>query len=368
MKVCCVFNYNPLYRYPIYSAMAEKFDCDFYFGDTVFEPLKSFDANKLKGFKGFIKAKKTKFKSFVWHSNIAPIFNRKYSHYILTGDSSMIVNWLIILYAKISGKKVFLWTHGVNSRVEKTTTRILLKAFYGLVEGVLLYSEHARPYMIELGCKERKMHYIHNSLDTEEQTRLYKNIQPTTIYRNYFNNSNPVVLYIGRIQKRKKVDQLVNAIAKLKDERYYVNLVIVGNVTDDNSIGQCVKDNNLDNQVWFYGPSYDEVNNAELLYNADVCVSPGNVGLTSIHSLSYGTPVLSNNNFETQMPEYTAIIPGVTGDFFVENSIEDMARFIKKWTNINAEKRHRCREMARKIIEEEWSVGYQINILSKVLV
>ena len=34
---------------------------------------------------------------------------------------------------------------------------------------------------------------------------------------------------------------------------------------------------------------------SKYLYYADICVSPGNVGLTAIHSLTYGTPVNSQN-------------------------------------------------------------------------
>ena len=44
-------------------------------------------------------------------------------------------------------------------------------------------------------------------------------------------------------------------------------------------------------------------------------VSPGNVGLTAIHSLSYGTPVLTHNNFNNQMPEVESIQPGFNGYF-----------------------------------------------------
>ena len=81
MKICCVFNYNPLYRFPIYNAMAKEFGCDFFFGDTVFQPLKSFDADKLKGFQGFIKAKRILWNRFVYHSQIKRIFNKAYTHY-----------------------------------------------------------------------------------------------------------------------------------------------------------------------------------------------------------------------------------------------------------------------------------------------
>ena len=54
---------------------------------------------------------------------------------------------------------------------------------------------------------------------------------------------------------------------------------------------------------------YNEEANAELLYNASVCVCPAEVGLTAIHSLLFGTPVVSNDNFDEQMPEFESIIP-----------------------------------------------------------
>lgn len=364
-KICCVFNYNPLYRYPIYKAMAEEFNCDFFFGDTVFEPLKAFDATKLNGLKKIMKVKR--FRSFKWYLNIKDLFNSQYTHYILTGEPFCLTNWIILLYAHFCNKKVLLWCHGQNTDVKKWAQRLFLSTFYNLSNGILLYGEHAQPYMMQLGCKENKLFYIHNSLDTELQTSLFKKQKRTSIYQDYFGNKNPVVIYIGRIQKRKKVDQLVKAIAQLQKENYSVNLVIVGAITDDKSIKECVKEHRIENQVWFYGPSFTEEKNAELLYNADVCVSPGNVGLTSIHSLSYGTPVISNNNFEKQMPEYAAIIPNVTGDFFIENSITDMANYIKKWTSLSFEDRESCRLAARKTILEHWSINYQINLLKEVL-
>ena len=54
---------------------------------------------------------------------------------------------------------------------------------------------------------------------------------------------------------------------------------------------------NLQDQIWFYGACYDESKLGELIFNADLCVSPGNVGLTAVHSMGYGTPVITHNNF-----------------------------------------------------------------------
>lgn len=368
MKVCCVFNYNPLYRYPIYSAMAEKFDCDFFFGDTVFQPLKAFDANSLKGFRGFIKAKKTGIRGYIWHSNISQIFDRKYTHYVLTGETALIVNWLIILYAKIFRKKVFLWSHGVKTSNLRLKSKLLLRAFFSHVTGVLMYNRYNCQFMKMIGCKEERLHVIHNSLDTSKQSAIYERLSSSDIYTRHFGNDNPTLIYIGRIQRVKKTEQILDAMALLKKKGVFLNLVVVGDNVDDDTFSKKMNDYQLQDNVWMYGACFDEVKNSEFIYNAAVCVSPGNVGLTCIHVLSYGTPVITNNNFSTQMPEYEAIVEGKTGDFFEEDNVEDLANKIERWVSLSSEQREACRNIARTTILDEWSVDYQVNLLSKVLV
>lgn len=365
MKVCCVFNYNPLYRLPIYRAMDKEFDCDFYFGDTVFQPMKSFDPKELKGFKGYIKAKRIR--SFVWHSGISGIFNKNYTHYIIGGNPGLIVTWLILLYAKITGKKVFLWTHGIKQDNLSFKERLMSKLYFKTSTGILMYNSYFCKNMTKIGCKKEKLHIIHNSLDTALQTALYKTLYPSNIFREHFKNDSPTILYIGRIQRVKKTEQILDAMSVLRSRGTDLNLVVIGSNVDDDIFEAKMKEYGLEKRVWMYGPCFEEEKNAELIYNASVCVSPGNVGLTCMHALSYGTPVVTNDNFRMQMPEFEAIIDGKTGSFFHEDNIEDLAENIRRWVMLSDEKRDECRRIARKTIVDEWSVDYQIKLLTKLL-
>lgn len=366
MKLCCFFLHCPFYRFPIYNAIAEAFNCDYYFNDYVPYGSKPLDVNKLKGFRTFLRGFNMHYKEYVWNNGFFKLVRGNYSHFLLSGDPSYLLNWLIILYSKIFHKKVYLWCHGQKSPVKRKLTRFYIRLFYAHVDGIFVYGEHVIPNMVDIGIDKKKIHAIHNSLDTNVQTTLFDNIKPSTIYRDHFGNDNPVVIYIGRIQKRKKVDQLIKAVKELYNENYPVNLVIVGAAMDDNTMEQVANDLGLSDQIWFFGPSFDEKQNSELLYNADVCVSPGNVGLTCIHALSYGTPVVSNDNFNTQMPEYEAVKDGVTGSFFKENDIKDMAKHIKKWTGLSSDERMKLRQEARETILDSWSIKYQINMFNKV--
>lgn len=365
MKVCCVFNYNPLYRKPIYSAMDREFDCDFYFGDKVFPPIESFDAKDLKGFKGFLKAKKIG--RLIWYSGIGKIFTRKYTHYIVTGDISIILIWLIIYFAKITNRKVYLWTHGLTHRNQSPIEKCILNMFFAKSTGILMYNKHFCENMLNIGCKRENLHVFHNSLNTSMQSDIYSRLQLTNVYKEYFKNDLPTILYIGRIQKHKRVDLLIEAMHLLQNKGIDLNLVIIGSNVDDDFLEIKIKEYDMCNRVWMYGPCFDEDKNAELIYNANVCVSPGNVGLTAIHVLSYGTPVITHNNFRKQMPEFEAIIHNKTGAFFQENDVHDLADSIQRWVFISDEERTECRRLARETIVNEWSVDFQLKLLKDIL-
>lgn len=367
MKLCCVFNYNPHYRLPIYQAIDKVFEADFFFGDKLLQPIKQFDPNLLKGFKNYINLAGRCFVIFNRYSNTSAIFNKKYTHYIITGDSNMLVNWRILIYSHIFGKKVFIWGHGEHKRIEKLRYRIMQRMFYKLSTGVLLYQEYARPFMHEVGCSDKKLYYIHNSLDTPKQTEIYNKLVETSIYKDHFQNCNPTIIYIGRIQKVKKVNQIIEAQMLLKKQGFDVNVVFVGQNIDVHNFDEIIKQSGLSEQIWIYGASYSESINAELIYNAHALVSPGNVGLSCIHSLSYGTPVITNDNYLTQMPEHGAIEEGVTGSFFKEDDVRDFASKIQYWCSLSAEQKVVTRRRARNMIKEQWSIDYQIELLKKVL-
>lgn len=361
-KLCCFFNYNPLYRYPIYHTMDEELNCDFYFGDSTFESIRQFDPRTLKGYKKSLHVIKL-FRSYQWHSGVSSLL-KGYSDYLITGQFEYLTNWVIILYAKLTGKRVFCWTHGVsNPTTRKWKQRLIEKLFFRNMNGILMYNKYRIPYMTKMGISPERISVIHNSLNTPLQTSIYQKLRPSTIYVDHFHNDYSTIIYIGRIQKRKKIDILIKAVAMLHRNNHPVNLIFVGEIMQGVTIEPQVQKEGLENFVWLYGPCYDERQNAELIYNANVCVCPAEVGLTAVHSLSYGTPVISNNDFDAQMPEFEAIKQGETGSFYQANDYKSLAEEILRWTDITSSQRTAIRDIGRKVIMESWSISYQIKIL-----
>ncbi|MBV6653951.1 MAG: glycosyltransferase family 4 protein, partial [Mameliella sp.] len=179
----------------------------------------------------------------------------------------------------------------------------------------------------------------------------------------------PVLIFVGRLTAVKKLHLLIQALKKALDNTQLrsFNLVIVGSGPEQERLLQLVSKLNLNDHVWFYGACYEEEKLARLLYQADICVSPGNVGLTALHALSYGTPIISHNNFSKQMPEFEVIQPEVTGAFFTERDASSLSNTINSWLERYGQKTPDLRENCYKVIHERYNPFFQIKVLKAAL-
>ena len=83
---------------------------------------------------------------------------------------------------------------------------------------------------------------------------------------------------------------------------------------------------NVADQVIFYGACYDENKLSRIISASDLCVVPGEVGLVAMHSLVYGTPLLTCENTRGMHgPEVETIIEGQTGRFFRDDDMLDLS-------------------------------------------
>lgn len=364
-KICCIFNYAPHYRLPIYKKMDSELKCDFYFGDKERSPIKKLDYAQLNGFIKELKTGPILNTSFTWQKGVWPILFKKYNYYIITGDPYYLSNWVIILVGKIFGKKIIPWSHGIKGNSDNKM-EWFEELFFKLCPLILLYGNHSRNVMIKKGFKPDKLVCIYNSLNYEKQLAVRNKLKSTNIYKGHFGNSNPIIIYIGRIQKSKNLELLVEITKELNDSGKPCNLVFIGKDVGDNDVVKTAEKLNILNKIWFYGPCYDEEKIGELIYNANVCVSPGPVGLTALHSLTYGTPIVSNDDFEGQMPEFEVIVPEKSGGFYIKDNNNDLKKKITYWLSISQEKREMTRSYCYKIIEENWNPKSQIKALKKI--
>ena len=149
----------------------------------------------------------------------------------------------------------------------------------------------------------------------------------------------------------------LEAMLILHEKGCDVNFFVVGKDVDGVNLKDVASKFGVSEQVYLYGPCYEEEILCNFYYNASLCVSPGPVGLTAISSMSFGCPVISHNDFSHQGPEFESIDPGKTGDFFEYNNVEDLANVIKKWldahANVSSDEVSRC---AFAEVDGKWNI------------
>lgn len=364
--LCCIFNYPPKYRESIYKKIDESFDTRFYFGREVVEGENS-GIEKLDPAIFRYKPKQIRtykiFRSLQWRTGIIFLpFKREYNSFIITADAPLSY-YPFLFFCRLLGKKVYAWGHGLKHHSRKL--KFLENYYQNSLTAYLTYSEKGRERMIELGYPPEKYKVIYNSLNEGVDGDAAKQYA-SDIYKRHFANDAPVLIFIGRLTENKKLSLLLRAVSELKSECFNVNLMIVGDGPMAASLRSLVNDYGIEDKVWFYGECYDDSALNILLYNADLCVSPGNVGLTALHTLSYGVPVITHNDFFTQMPEYEVVVPYNTGLLYNEGDFSDLKNKIKEWFALSID-RNTVRENCYSVINDKWNSLYQIEILKNII-
>ena len=361
VKLCCIFNYAPLYRKSIFKKIDSEFDSQFCFDDLESDIAKM-DYSDFNKEPIILHDRNVLGSPLRWRSGLLRLVFKDYKHYLVIGDGN-ISYFLFIPFCHLLGKKVYAWGHGYKSFSGKMGwfLRWLANSF----DEFFIYGEGGKKRMIDLGVQESKISVIYNSLnegvDPVNQVNLKSNL-----FSSHFGNTFPVLVFVGRLTKIKQLDWVINAQVHHRSKGLHYNVIFIGDGTEKNNLLEMVKVHNLEEQVWFYGLCYNDEELSSLLYNCDLCVSPGNVGLTALHAMSYGTPVVSNDDFETQMPEYETIVPGYTGDLYKKGSFTDFCNKIENWLSLKKD-RELIRNNCYKIVNDKFNSHYQIDLLKSII-
>ena len=281
---------------------------------------------------------------------------------ILIGDMKILSNWIGILICRIRKKKVVFWTHGIYGN-EKGLKKKIRLFFLSQADQLLLYENRAKRILLKHNFSEEKLHVVYNSINLKTQTTVYKKL---TKKRAKNKKAKPhKLIFFGRLTKIKKVDLLIPVLASLNQKTINYQLKIVGNGAEKQYLETLVKKYKAEQYIEFAASTYDEAEIGDLFFEADLLVSPGNVGLNAVHALSYGTPVLTHSNFKNQMPEHEAIIDNFNGCFHVENDIESIAQKIHEW--FTQQHNRNTREVIRQKLIEKYNPLVQLQIFEKAL-
>ena len=297
---------------------------------------------------------------------IKRIFKRDYDAVIMIGSIFYVSYLLCIPFLKVFKTPIVFWTHGFLGK-DNFFIKFLRHFLYIQAKACLLYGDRANKIMNESGLyKNTKRYVIYNSLD-------YSKIKPTSaefkieLRKKLFAKPDlPVVVAVGRINLEKKINYLIEAlsISKYQHEKDF-NLLIIGDGPELETLKILAKKANIERNINFLGEIYgEEVFN--YLSISNLSVIPGNVGLSAMHAMAVGIPVVSHDNFNIQMPEFEAIQDGVTGSFYEYKNINSLVTKIHYWIFENNDTRKTKRDCLN-MIGTKYNIKYQLSVVKKCL-
>ena len=213
------------------------------------------------------------------------------------------------------GRKVIGWGLGSPSVSGFRKQRRL--SFISQFDAMLSYSQRGAEEYAALGFPREKIFVAYNSVSP---------VPTFDIQRSTF-NPQPVLLFVGRLQARKRIDSLLRACAELDAKP---RLIIVGDGPERTAMETLAKE--IYPSAEFIGAKHG----AELkpyFAQADLFVLPGTGGLAVQEAMSYGLPVIvakgdgtqddlvrEKNGWQIQPENYDALLATM------KNALSDIAR------------------------------------------
>ncbi|MCK6566581.1 MAG: hypothetical protein DCC59_03400 [Chloroflexi bacterium] len=213
------------------------------------------------------------------------------------------------------GRKVLGWGLGAPKQSG------LWRRFIAQFDGMIAYSQRGAEEYASLGLERGKIFVAHNSVSARPETEPKRKTQ---------NASGITLLFVGRLQARKRVDSLLRACAEME---FKPRLLIVGDGPEREALESLAKE--IYQSAEFIGAKHG----AELkpyFEQADLFVLPGTGGLAVQEAMSYGLPVIvakgdgtqddlvrDGNGWQIEPENYKALVAAM------KNALSDTARLRK---------------------------------------
>ena len=170
---------------------------------------------------------------------------------------------------------------------------------------VLTVSKFSRDEIRKYTNTTKEINIVYNAIDFNKFKKI-SNKNKLNLVKEKYSLPNDFILFVGNVKPHKNIKNLLLAIKNLN-----INLVVVGKkegfITGDDNIQLLIKENNLENKIYFTGYVDDE--DIPLIYNlAKIFVFPSvyeGFGIPPLEAQACGTPVIVSN---------VASLPEVCGD------------------------------------------------------
>ena len=109
-----------------------------------------------------------------------------------------------------------------------------------------------------------------------------------------------------------------------------MHIALIGEGSEQEALEQLAQSLDVDHLVHFFGAHYDEKFLGLTFSASDLCIIPSGAGLSVIHAMAFGTPVIIHDRVGQHGPEWEAVQEGITGFFYKYGDVHDLSLKIEQ--------------------------------------
>lgn len=244
---------------------------------------------------------------------------------VLLGMVGSVSTWLVLLWARATGRKVVVWACGWEPQSPGSLAwrakQWLTRGFFSLSHRTLVYSSKGKANLAQAGVDPRRLIVCYNGIEVDQalaQEPLVQ-AQATTLRAQHAPGHGLVYLYVGGLLAEKRVDLLLGAFEQVVATNPGARLWMVGDGPERLALQALAEARFRPDQVLWFGRIVDGVD--AYFAAADVFVLPGLGGLAFNQAMLWRTPCIGGQADGT---EDDLVIDGVTGFRFEHGQLASL--------------------------------------------
>ena len=206
----------------------------------------------------------------------------------------------VLLVARLRGVPVVLWGHGLGRSRSRAVTRLRsLQASWAAA--VLTYGAEGRRRVEEL-APGTVVRVLPNTTG-----------RPAPGPDHLLGEVRRQVAFLGRLDARKQVDRLLDALALLRDDGTVLQAHVIGSGPMREDLEARAKMLGVSPQVSWHHHLSDWADVHSVLEECDLVVLPAHAGLAVVDAMAAGRPCVVPDDAALSPPEADNVIDGITG-------------------------------------------------------
>lgn len=230
----------------------------------------------------------------------------------------------------------------------------LIRFFYQFPDAIVCYVEEAFEIFGSYGVSKNKIFITYNSPDTDILLEINNSLNSKHPILPYNENR---IIHIGRLVEWKRVDLLIQALAKVKNKYNNAELLVLGYGPEEDRLKKISIELDVFDNIKFLGGIYDPVLIGQYLKSSSIYVLAGMGGLSINDAMCFGLPIICSVCDGT---EKKLLKDNINGKYFLEGDEADLA---DKIDLLLSDKilRDKMGKNSIKIIEDEINIHTVIN-------